>query len=69
MRSLTTVSCSDEVIIDFKNAHVWDHSAVVGLQKIKDRYERNKMKVSIVGLNNDSHELIHKMDKSFVNEY
>ncbi len=61
--------CSDEVIIDFKNAHVWDHSAVVGLQKIKDRYERNKMKVSIVGLNNDSHELIHKMDKSFVNEY
>ncbi len=46
------------VIIDFKNAHVWDHSAVVAINKAKERFNKNNKKVSIVGMNRDSHDKV-----------
>ncbi len=49
------------VIIDFKNAHVWDHSAVVAVNKVKERLQRYGKIVSVVGLNKDSSDKISKL--------
>ncbi len=48
----------DEIIIDFKRAHVWDHSAVVCIEKVKDKFKKNNKKVSIVGLNKESDKVV-----------
>ncbi len=29
---------SDEVTIDFARSHIWDHSAVIGISKLRDKY-------------------------------
>lgn len=55
-----------EIIIDFKNAHVWDHSAVVGIAKVKKKYLRLGKEVSIIGLNKDSSHVISKLDDSII---
>lgn len=49
------------VIIDFKNAHVWDHSAVVALGKIREKYEKADKEVHVVGLNKDSSDVVLKL--------
>jgi SulP family sulfate permease len=54
-----------EIRIDFTNAHIWDHSAIVGLKKIKTRYEKIGKKISTIGLNSDSHSIIQRMDPDF----
>lgn len=54
-----------DVMIDYTNAHIWDHSAIVGLKKIKDRYKKAGKKISTIGLNNGSHSVILKMDPDF----
>lgn len=51
----------DHVIIDFKNAHVWDHSGVVALAKIKERYQKAAKELHVVGLNKDSSQVVHKL--------
>lgn len=55
------------IIIDFKNAHVWDHSGVVALQKVKERYARAGKDVHIVGLNQDSSNVVHKLHADMTN--
>lgn len=49
------------VIIDFKNAHIWDHSAVVAVNKVKDRFHRFDKKVSIVGMNRESSDKVSRL--------
>ena len=51
----------DHVIIDFKNAHVWDHSAVVALAKVKERYEKAGKVTHVVGLNRDSSDIVLRL--------
>jgi len=52
-----------EIIIDFKNSHVWDHSAVNAISKVKQKYIKLGKKVSIVGLNKDSSLIVVKADE------
>lgn len=54
------------VIIDFKNAHVWDHSAVVALAKVKERYKNVNKDVHVVGLNKDSSNVVLKLHEDMV---
>ncbi|GMA63399.1 sodium-independent anion transporter [Alicyclobacillus fastidiosus] len=55
-----------EIIIDFSHSHIWDHSAVTGINKVIDLYVQAGGSVSIVGLNEESQRLIHKSGmKSF----
>lgn len=56
----------EEVIIDFKNSHVWDHSAVNAIMKIKQKYSNLGKQVSIVGLNKDSNAVVVKADEGIL---
>lgn len=58
----------EHVIIDFKNAHLWDHSAMVALNKVKEKYEEYGKKVSIVALNSESSEKVIKLYDSQILE-
>ncbi len=51
----------EHIIIDFKNAHIWDHSGVVALQKVKERYARAGKDVHVVGLNKESSDVVLKL--------
>jgi len=51
----------DHVMIDFKNAHVWDHSAVEALAKVKGRYEKAGKEVHVIGLNRESSDVVLKL--------
>lgn len=55
-----------EVIVDFKNAHVWDHSAAVVLNKVKDRYHKVDKKISYVGLNKGSNDVVSRLYKDLI---
>lgn len=50
----------DEVVIDFAHTHVWDHASVTGIQKVVGKYEQLGKSVRLVGLNDESAELIRK---------
>lgn len=56
----------DEVIIDFKNAHVWDYSAANAISKVKQKYTNLGKKVSFVGLNKESNFVVHRADKELL---
>jgi SulP family sulfate permease len=55
-----------EIIIDFKNSHVWDHSAVNAISKVKQKYMNLGKQVSIVGLNNESSLIVVKADEGIL---
>jgi sulfate permease, SulP family len=56
----------DNIIIDFKNSHVWDYSAVVSLSKIKEKYQNIGKSVHVVCLNNDSNAIVNKVDDTIL---
>ncbi|HEU4962936.1 MAG TPA: SulP family inorganic anion transporter [Bacilli bacterium] len=49
------------VVIDFRSCHVWDHSAVVGISKVVQKYEALGRHVKFVGLNEESETLINRI--------
>lgn len=49
------------IIIDFKNTHVWDDSAVGAIDKVIIKYSENNNKVTINGLNSASKILVDKL--------
>ncbi len=56
------------VIIDFKRAHVWDHSAVVAITKVKQKYIALGKNVSIISLNEESESLITRADSAILDK-
>ncbi|KPV42066.1 SulP family inorganic anion transporter [Alicyclobacillus ferrooxydans] len=52
-----------EVIIDFSHTHLWDHASVIGIQRVLDRYDKLDKSVRLVGLNEESTQLMHKSGK------
>ncbi|MCK0473519.1 SulP family inorganic anion transporter [Halalkalibacter sp. APA_J-10(15)] len=50
-----------QVVIDLTNAHLWDDSAIGALDKIEGKFEQNGIKVTYVGLNNESEQLKDKI--------
>lgn len=55
-----------EIIIDFKNSHIWDHSAINAISKVKQKYIKLGKKVSIVGLNKGSSLIVVKADEGIL---
>lgn len=53
-----------QVIIDFTQSHVWDHSAVTAIAKVMAKYELANKNAVIVGLNEESRLLIEKVGLS-----
>ncbi|WP_100373388.1 SulP family inorganic anion transporter [Bacillus sp. FJAT-45037] len=51
----------DKVIIELSQAHIWDDSAVAAIDKIVYKFKENKVDVSVMGLNEDSSELVEKL--------
>jgi sulfate permease, SulP family len=49
------------VIIDFSSSHIWDHSAVTAIAKATQKYRQNDKNVSIVGLNEESKQLVERV--------
>lgn len=56
----------DEVIIDFKNSHIWDHSAVTAIMKVRQKYASLGKQVSFVGLNKESNSVVVRADNSIL---
>ncbi len=53
---------SDEVTIDFARSHIWDHSAVIGISKLRDKYTAAGKTIHIRGLNEESRELYDRLN-------
>jgi len=54
----------ERILIDFTHAHVWDHSAVVCIGKVINKYEKLGKQVEISGLNEESLSLVNRMGLS-----
>lgn len=53
----------DEVIIDFKDSRVADHSGIEAINKLAQKYEQAGKNISLQHLSPDCRKLIHKADK------
>lgn len=51
----------DDVIINFKNSRVADHSAIEAINNIVERYAQNDTKVHLLNLSSDCRTLLQKM--------
>jgi len=58
----------ENIVIDFKRAHVWDHSAVTAITKVKEKYLNLGKKVTIIALNEESESLITKADSAILDK-
>ncbi len=58
----------ENVIIDFKRSHVWDHSAVVAITKVKEKYLVLGKKVTIIALNEESESLLTRSDSAILDK-
>jgi SulP family sulfate permease len=54
----------DNIIIDFAQSHVWDHSAVTAIAKVNYRYEQLGKTVIISNLNEESKRLVDQVGLS-----
>lgn len=52
------------IILDFEHAHVWDHSAVVAVNKVKERFIKLGKDITIIGLNDESSHKLKRMYKT-----
>lgn len=54
----------EQIVIDFSHSHVWDHSAVTAIAKVIDKYQKLNKHVSIIGLNEESQQLVNRVGLS-----
>jgi sulfate permease, SulP family len=52
---------AETIVIDFTNVHVWDDSAVGAIDKVVLKYKENNKEVELIGLNDESSDLIKKI--------
>lgn len=67
-------SSENEIILDFKKAHVWDDSAVGAIDKVVLKYRNKGLNVTVENLNTQSKELvdllcIHHQHKSIATQH
>jgi MFS superfamily sulfate permease-like transporter len=48
----------DEIELDLTLAHLWDDSAVGAIDKVMIKYHQQGTKVKLIGLNNESKQLV-----------
>jgi len=51
-----------DIIIDFSNARVYDHSGLEAIQNIADRYKEYNKKLHLLNISDDCHQLLKKAD-------
>lgn len=51
-----------QIEINFTRSHIWDHSAVTAIGKVLNKYEETGRKVELTGLNEESQNLLSRMD-------
>ena len=51
----------ERVVIDLAGAHIWDHSAVTGLDKAVLRFRRRGVRVDVVGMNGATASLLDQL--------
>lgn len=51
-----------DIIIDFSNARVYDHSGLEAIQNIADRYKEHSKKLHLLNISDDCHQLLKKAD-------
>ncbi|MNW37119.1 Bicarbonate transporter BicA [compost metagenome] len=51
-----------QIEINFARSHIWDHSAVTAIGKVLNKYEETGRKVKLTGLNEESRNLLNRMD-------
>ena len=52
----------EEVVIDFKQARVYDHSGLEALQNMTERYAKHKKKIHLLNLSKECRDLLKKAD-------
>jgi high affinity sulfate transporter 1 len=50
-----------EVTLDLTDAHLWDDSAVGAIDKVVIKYHQNGVKVTLIGLNEESNKLVNRL--------
>jgi SulP family sulfate permease len=50
----------DKIEIDFRNSHIWDHSAVEAIVRVVDKYQREEKSVYVIGLDTESQKTLDK---------
>jgi SulP family sulfate permease len=50
----------EKIIIDFMNAKVMDHSALIAIDNLAEKYQKNKKKLCLKHLSPDCYELLEK---------
>lgn len=51
----------EQVVLDFSQSHVWDHSGVTAISKVVEKYKQFDKTVEIVGLNKESSALVEQI--------
>ena len=51
----------NEIDLDLSQAHLWDDSAVGAIDKVVIKYHQNGVKVNLLGLDKESHQLMDKL--------
>jgi sulfate permease, SulP family len=51
----------DQVMINFSQAHVWDHSGAEAIAKVIHRYHRIDKRVTLMELNSESHACVSRL--------
>lgn len=60
-KAFDTFVQNQRIVIDFTNSHIWDDSAVGAIDKIRMKLEENHNEVSLLGLNESSQKMLHKL--------
>jgi SulP family sulfate permease len=63
LEQFTPEDDSDDVIVEFKNARVVDHSAIEAIDTLAERYLSRNKNMHLKHLNKECKELLHKADK------
>ena len=63
LEQFTPEDDSDDVIVEFKNARVVDHSAIEAIDTLAERYLSRNKTMHLKHLNKECKELLHKADK------
>ncbi|WP_134703413.1 SulP family inorganic anion transporter [Ammoniphilus sp. YIM 78166] len=54
----------ERIVIDFSRSHIWDHSAVTAIAKVIYKYQKLNKHVKIIGLNEESQQLVNQVGLS-----
>jgi len=61
VESFNYVDDPERVVVDFQQAHIWDHAAITAISQVIDRYKKLDKHITIIGLNQENQSFISKI--------